>query len=599
MKKFKQYATLIGLTIGLLMLQIVHVFADNIPEGEYYLRNVNSDLTLCASGNYSGARLIQSTWDNCSVVQKYSVSSTADGYYSVSPSSNLNLAAAVINGLSSNCANIQFESCTGTDSQKWKFIYNGDGSFRVASKCSGDTKVMTVMNASLNTNAIVFQYQYNASRNDQWYLEACIEEGIYLIRNKKTKYFLTRNGDYMGQSIYIPSNCTNQKFKISTNSDGTYDIMPYSDTNLSVEVKGWDLGLDEENAKITASFGQNSEGQSWKFLLNGDGTYRIASQLSNFSKVVSAKGLMDSYLYSSTYSGSDSQSWELIKIDENDIYPKEGKYVKIDCDTEKYLQGNISVENLLKFLSHMDKAYEGYYELVGKKPQNGKKIIIVPSNDYSYPLWTYSGGGTIYWNANNFANDMSNLNDDNADDWGFGVLHEMGHLFDISGRWKFDAEFFANFKMAYLFEKYLGEIEVYQGGSWLTTPAHILKYYYDGSGGAYVNSLGATSKKYSNDGLTYMLLERIQTNCGWDTLKKTFRDFNTMSYTEIPTSLIDKYDKFLALMDKNSPNKDFLSNYLSTYSEQQKVIRNKFSNTGSMSIQELTPGINVFDNNSY
>lgn len=44
------------------------------------------------------------------------------------------------------------------------------------------------------------------------------------------------------------------------------------------------------------------------------------------------------------------------------------------------------------------------------------------------------------------------------DDWCFGILHEIGHVFNIGDTsWNWNDEMFANFRMHYALEKIMGK----------------------------------------------------------------------------------------------------------------------------------------------
>lgn len=64
--------------------------------------------------------------------------------------------------------------------------------------------------------------------------------------------------------------------------------------------------------------------------------------------------------------------------------------------------------------------------------------------------WGAVSGNPIEWNIE-YTKDAFISRNKNKDDMQFGMLHEIGHIFDCD-IWKFDSELMANFKMAYVLE---------------------------------------------------------------------------------------------------------------------------------------------------
>ncbi len=126
-------------------------------------------------------------------------------------------------------------------------------------------------------------------------------------------------------------------------------------------------------------------------------------------------------------------------------------------------------------------------------------------------------------------------------DWGFGIIHEIGHVFsqgNISGtgRWNWNDEIFANFRMSYALEACDGTMSqrdiCYRG-------ADVINYYkifYD-------ETIGAGIPKNNGDALHYTFL-RIKERYGWDVYKKAFRELYALGDSG-QEGLETSYDKFL------------------------------------------------------
>lgn len=111
------------------------------------------------------------------------------------------------------------------------------------------------------------------------------------------------------------------------------------------------------------------------------------------------------------------------------------------------------------------------------------------------------------------------------------VLAGKHVYFDLDYRWTFDAEFFANFKMAYVLYENDGNFRIELGNKIITKYSDVIDYYYSVSDGAYTKSIGANPMKYSNDGLTYMFLNGIKEFGSWYQVSAAFKFFVAEPYT--------------------------------------------------------------------
>ena len=156
-------------------LKITYYPPVNIADGTYYIRNKKSGHYLdAANSGGAGANVSQYKFHGATnqqwVFKKQTANNTFKGYYRISPGYNTGLYLDVANGNASNETNIQVYTRTEANAQHWTIIDNGNGTYRLMSKASSNRKCVTVQNASTASGANVFQYQYNGSGNDEWYL---------------------------------------------------------------------------------------------------------------------------------------------------------------------------------------------------------------------------------------------------------------------------------------------------------------------------------------------------------------------------------------------------------------------------------------------
>ena len=219
-----------------------------------------------------------------------------------------------------------------------------------------------------------------------------------------------------------------------------------------------------------------------------------------------------------------------------EIYYREGEHIILSLYKEKV---NITDEQVDTWLKNLDKVYEAYCDLVGEAPYGGAKIMILNTPGIEPGYWALAGN-PILWNSNVKVEEVINRTAE-FDDWGFGVMHEIGHDFSHAnikgdGAWNWNDEIFANFRMSYALEACDGTASqrniCYKG-------ADIINYYkifYD-------ETIGAGLAKNNGDALHYTFL-RIKEKYGWDVYKKAFRTLYATTNAELP-KFAGNYDKFL------------------------------------------------------
>ena len=192
-----------------------------------------------------------------------------------------------------------------------------------------------------------------------------------------------------------------------------------------------------------------------------------------------------------------------------------------------------------RWLAHLDAAYEAMADLTGYQPYGGGKIGI------STPTWFPGGwavaGNPIRWRRRYVRSVLVGSNKD--DNWGFGVLHEMGHDFDHGSAWNFDAEFWANFKLHYAVETLDGKLTGPQG---LATGKEFRLFWKE----KFEQQWGK-KKNAHNDGLQHKML-LMQSKIGWEPFKQTFRSFWALPADQRPKSRWAKFQAFNDFLAKHS-----------------------------------------------
>lgn len=288
---------------------------------------------------------------------------------------------------------------------------------------------------------------------------------------------------------------------------------------------------------------------------------------------------------------NESTEKDIEQIESKSKFPKKSKHFILDLDNS-YLEGNITPENLKRWLEHMDSAYEAYAELVGKAAVDGNPITIhaedgYPINNHGACGWVFPKdydsnlkGWTnykndIYWNNNCsigccLNKDLQLAN--NEDDWSFTILHELGHLFDLDDRWTFDSEFFANFKKIFVHDS-KNAINTW-GIDNIYTKENISELHCSKTGNAYNDRLGAYNATYSDDSMVFKFIE-LKDKVGWEPFKKVFRRFLSLPMEKLARTVFDRYNMFMQFLSEEI---GFDAKKAMFTDEQQKVVDEHFKN---------------------
>ncbi len=255
------------------------------------------------------------------------------------------------------------------------------------------------------------------------------------------------------------------------------------------------------------------------------------------------------------YSGTNTGTvWfddaSLQKIENGDYVISEGQHIALQLF--KSDAGMIS--DLPGWLQKLDMAYELLEELVGSSPYDGAKITI---REVITTKFGGLAGNPILMNQQTLQ--IEKLN--NPTDLDFGVIHELGHDFDIEpystfyiGDGAINAEGWANLKLVYVADRmstlfpeatFWGDGRNYQIGEtgnifekkWATP---------------YLQAGRRDGLRMNNDALTGLLYS-LKRQIGWEPFKLTFRDYQTYSKSHSTmASSVDRMRLFVTLLSNNS-----------------------------------------------
>ena len=245
----------------------------------------------------------------------------------------------------------------------------------------------------------------------------------------------------------------------------------------------------------------------------------------------------------------DDASLEL--VEDLNIVVVEGRHVTLELlgtDASK-------IRDVPGWLRKLDIAYEHLAELVGSSPYDGGKIIVREVLPMKY--------GGLAGNPILINQQILNIDEmNNHSDLNFGVIHELGHDFDLPpysgfyiGDGALNAEGWANLKVVYAADQMSALFpETTFWGDGVALPLGELgsKYFERKYADPYLQAGRRDGLQMNNDVLTGLLYS-LKRQMGWGPFKATFRDYRTYNAGRSTTSSsVDKMRLFVKLLSKNS-----------------------------------------------
>ena len=165
------YSSDCGVAERLPKLDITYESLQAIENGTYFIRNNRSGKYIDVNGQYttSGANIHQ--WDfHGGTSQQWQITNTSGKWYTIRPKHASSMAMDVNGGSANNEVNIQQYTYSGSDAQKFGFVRNTNGSYRIVTKITGGAKCLAVKDAVTTNGGNILQYTYGSMSNDEWYL---------------------------------------------------------------------------------------------------------------------------------------------------------------------------------------------------------------------------------------------------------------------------------------------------------------------------------------------------------------------------------------------------------------------------------------------
>ena len=251
----------------------------------------------------------------------------------------------------------------------------------------------------------------------------------------------------------------------------------------------------EEGNRVGICDGTGHDAQHWKLYQSGKDTWQLVCSLHPELALSASSGGA-----ALQKRGNAGTNWQLTLV---------------GTELEHRVLDVLSRARLQKWVNDLETAYADYAELTGWTPYRHVYLnMLAPETN-----WGYAGkDGVIQIDADDIYEDLSLNFARRKNDWNFGLLHELSHLFEADSRpWDFHAEVLADYKLAYVMTKnncaavpadWYSDKREYTGWDVIDV--------YRGDG-----PLKDTLTVFSLSGK----LSEVMKEIGWDAAKQTFRSY--------------------------------------------------------------------------
>ena len=347
----------------------------------------NSSIDVPEYNAVDGQKLQLHDW-NGETAQKFTFTKVKkkeklkDGTYRITMFSNEKLSFDIDAGKRENGANLQLWSWAGENSyqQQFKLIYDStDNTYVIYNINSG--KVLDVQNASYTPGANVWQYEYNGTDAQKWYIEQN-NDNSYNIKSKLNGLYLDiadgKLADGGNVQVYSYNGTNAQKFNFIAQTeksiryvpDGLYRIATKSNNNLGFDITD---GSKNEGAQIQLWDYVGAAQEEFRLYYEG-GYYYIYSSYSD--KVIQAGKSNEILTQAKKNTSKDTQKWILQPNGDsyNIISKATGLYIDVvdgifkNGTKVQTHYGNGNVAQLFKFeqvgISINENKYPGYKQKI-------------------------------------------------------------------------------------------------------------------------------------------------------------------------------------------------------------------------------------------
>lgn len=261
--------------------------------------------------------------------QKWYVKHLEKGYYSISSAVNSNKVLDVANGTKNIGTNIQLYGTNNTSAQKWYIKYAGNDSYYIISQNTSLHFGMANELVSDNSN-IQLQSETNGDSQKFTFTATTInptgrsyEDGYYYIKNAvdETKAIDVSGGIKKNETniqLYQSNESLAQTWYLKYLDNGYYSVTSSLNPELSMTVPEWGLN---DGANVYINRETKKDNQQWIIKDAGEGYVNLISK-SNSLYVDLANGKTNSgtNIITNNFNGNSSQKFKLVKANKQKVY---------------------------------------------------------------------------------------------------------------------------------------------------------------------------------------------------------------------------------------------------------------------------------------
>jgi pectin lyase len=282
----------------------------------YRLKNVNSGLYMQVAGALAANSTNVQQWgsDGTSVHDIWKLYSAGDGYYYITScvGDGGTYVLDVAGKKTANGTNLDIYQYNGGTNQQFMLTANGDGSYKIRTRVTGEASVVEIADASTASGANVQQWEENGNTCQDWILEAVTDPGCemdvdvaYVFENVNSGLLLEAADTTLTEGTNIQQGTDNgldtQKWTLKSFGSGNYYwIRSLQDSAYALKADGSGNG---SNIAI-AAYSSKDSSQLFRFTKNIDGTYSIVSHASK-------DGCLVEVGYASLEENANVQQWEM------------------------------------------------------------------------------------------------------------------------------------------------------------------------------------------------------------------------------------------------------------------------------------------------
>lgn len=318
--------------------------------GYYFIQSRANGLYLdIANGSAQNGANVQVYTPNKSNAQKFkltavkSASTVQNGSYRIHSALSSQAVLDVVNGSSSDGANVQLYSANGTAAQTFEIKSGGNGYYTIINQNS--QKALDVSGAGMNAGTNVQQWTSNGTLAQQW-LFVDAGNGYYYIQSACNGLYLdvsagsSRNGTNI--QVYTTNRSNAQKFKLVKLEDsqkiqeGVYTIQSALDANKVLDVLN---GSKSNGGNIQIYSSNGTPAQKFKIESAGNGNYRIRNVNSGMVLDVTNAGLdAGTNVQQWMSNGTFAQQWRFVDAGNGYYYIQSvcnGLYLDVSAGSTK------------------------------------------------------------------------------------------------------------------------------------------------------------------------------------------------------------------------------------------------------------------------